>query len=979
MNTNEHLYSGACRLRILVGILCIWASALGLVAQVAEVPHCHGVVQKIVQPDGVVTYQLICQGECPDGGNCEPRQSQNQHGGVREWCGCGEEEPPHCHIVLYTPGPGEGGGQPQVFCAGQCQDGQPCRLREQLIHEVDGIQVFHLFCACEDGQGHGENQTEDDRPGSDQPNDPGQDTPDAAVPAPEIDPEDRADAEDSHCQGIVQKVVLRDGRVTYQLICEGKCDDGPCAPRRSQNGHGGVREWCGCGDAEPSHCHIVLYTLGQGEGGGGQEVFCAGNCPNGDRCFLREVLVADVDGNKVYHLMCACAGGGPQLDDDAGDRDNPGNSGTDEDPKIGDDTPSNGTPAESGGSQDNGDDCCDDAGKTPCKGVVQKVVLPDGRTTYQLICEGECPDSKCLVRSATNHHGGVREWCGCERAEGTGCHIVLYTPGPGEAGGVRVFCAGSCADGTPCKLKSALFAKTSDGTLVYRLSCNCEPPSGNMQPTVPEDPTDATDADEEDDSVPGQSENPGDNKPSPEEPDQGNPQVGADDPNCCGDKDAVKKPCRGYVQKVVQNNGIVTYQVACEGECPDSQCEKHRSVNHHGGVREWCGCEGDEEPTHCHVVLYTPGPGEGGGSKRAFCAGRCDDGTACKLTETLVMEVDGTKVYRLTCDCDRPGGGSGSDSNDGNDDQPNGPTDPNTPQDPADETGEDASQGGSQDGNDSAADACCGDDAGGKPCKGYVQKIVQNNGRVTYQLICGGDCPDRAKCEPRSSRNHHGGVRQWCGCNDREPSNCHIVLYTPGEGEGGGAQRVFCAGSCPDGAPCKIKTVLVHRTADGNEVYHITCDCDRPAAGGGGNIPNNGDDNRDLSETPTIPQVPAGPDNRDTPSDDGEQNEPYDNEASRTELDNEERKLRIDNTISMRLRMETVPFRGEKFYQLTFDGVPESLYEVLVSDNMLDWQSRGFAEETGPGQYGWIDDFVMDRRPRFYKLVPLYADRDLNE
>ena len=96
-------------------------------------------------------------------------------------------EPPHCHIVLYTPGRGEGGGPQQVFCSGQCPDGQPCRLSEQLIHKGDGFQVFHLVCACYGDHGNpnhssGEN---DGKPAD--PTDPDQEVPDPTNPGNDPD------------------------------------------------------------------------------------------------------------------------------------------------------------------------------------------------------------------------------------------------------------------------------------------------------------------------------------------------------------------------------------------------------------------------------------------------------------------------------------------------------------------------------------------------------------------------------------------------------------------------------------------------------------------------------------------------------------------------------------------------------------------------------------------------------------------------
>ena len=86
-------------------------------------------------------------------------------------------------------------------------------------------------------------------------------------------------------------------------------------------------------------------------------------------------------------------------------------------------------------------------------------------------------------------------------------------------------------------------------------------------------------------------------------------------------------------------------------------------------------------------------------------------------------------------------------------------------------------------------------------------------------------------------------------------------------------------------------------------------------------------------------------------------------------------------TSTMDLRSALLPTRGEKLYQVTFEGVPESLYEVLVSEDMQQWLQVGIAEEIEPGRYGWVDDIGLDRIPRFYTLRPLYvaSEDDLAE
>ena len=87
-----------------------------------------------------VTYRLI-------GEAAEWKADTNQHGGIRQWYG-GKPEPSECHIVLYTPGQGEGGGPQEVFCAGSCDDGETCTLIEAISGEENGIRTIQLQCEC---------------------------------------------------------------------------------------------------------------------------------------------------------------------------------------------------------------------------------------------------------------------------------------------------------------------------------------------------------------------------------------------------------------------------------------------------------------------------------------------------------------------------------------------------------------------------------------------------------------------------------------------------------------------------------------------------------------------------------------------------------------------------------------------------------------------------------------------------------------
>ena len=108
-------------------------------------------------------------------------------------------------------------------------------------------------------------------------------------------------------------------------------------------------------------------------------------------------------------------------------------------------------------------------------------------------------------------------------------------------------------------------------------------------------------------------------------------------------------------------------------------------------------------------------------------------------------------------------------------------------------------------------------------CKGKIKKVVAG-GRGTYQKISwDGDCPGGGNCQWKLSTDHHGSTREWCGCDPTEPSDCHIVLYTPGTGVPGSEIEVVCAGSC-NGDECQLKEVSRGK-GEAGEVFELTCEC----------------------------------------------------------------------------------------------------------------------------------------------------------
>jgi hypothetical protein len=88
--------------------------------------------------------ELCCAGDCPEGAKCCVQISFDHHGGARTWCGCGPEEPKDCHLVLVTPGPGSGGGHPELVCAGSCPHKMRCVRKDRQVRP----NVIQHWCEC---------------------------------------------------------------------------------------------------------------------------------------------------------------------------------------------------------------------------------------------------------------------------------------------------------------------------------------------------------------------------------------------------------------------------------------------------------------------------------------------------------------------------------------------------------------------------------------------------------------------------------------------------------------------------------------------------------------------------------------------------------------------------------------------------------------------------------------------------------------
>ena len=118
------------------------------------------------------------------------------------------------------------------------------------------------------------------------------------------------------------------------------------------------------------------------------------------------------------------------------------------------------------------------------------------------------------------------------------------------------------------------------------------------------------------------------------------------------DVQAGTRACTGFVREVRFPDGTVRRSLHCEGECERGECGEQRSEDHHGGVRRWCGCPGEAEPTGCHVVIDRNAQGQ----ESVLCAGGldCAVGLDCLYTETYrgrIQDKNGAEVWYIRCNC----------------------------------------------------------------------------------------------------------------------------------------------------------------------------------------------------------------------------------------------------------------------------------------------------------------------------------------
>ena len=98
------------------------------------------------------------------------------------------------------------------------------------------------------------------------------------------------------------------------------------------------------------------------------------------------------------------------------------------------------------------------------------------------------------------------------------------------------------------------------------------------------------------------------------------------------------------------------------------------------------------------------------------------------------------------------------------------------------------------------------------PCKGAVVVTADSLGNILKAEVKCTDACDSA-CIVRVKADDQGNTRSWCGCDDREPAECHIVLYKPANG----APRWFCSAT----ENCMVSKDI--EMVDGNTVTTYRC------------------------------------------------------------------------------------------------------------------------------------------------------------
>ena len=129
--------------------------------------------------------------------------------------------------------------------------------------------------------------------------------------------------------------------------------------------------------------------------------------------------------------------------------------------------------------------------------------------------------------------------------------------------------------------------------------------------------------------------------------------------SCTTKKDEVYCQAFWYIDYVYDEDSMPqsTYgELHCNGQCPDGkECKTFSEEQEEGNIskREWCGCEGDPEPSYCHAVRET----YRNGIVRVNCHGDCPvDSDFCRESHREIEAPEGVdKRYIGQCECEARG------------------------------------------------------------------------------------------------------------------------------------------------------------------------------------------------------------------------------------------------------------------------------------------------------------------------------------
>lgn len=107
-----------------------------------------------------------------------------------------------------------------------------------------------------------------------------------------------------------------------------------------------------------------------------------------------------------------------------------------------------------------------------------------------------------------------------------------------------------------------------------------------------------------------------------------------------------EKHCHGIVRKTETEEGRISLQLVCEGECTEGKCRRRKRTDHHGVTLRWCSC--DDSPGGCNIYIEK----RPDGTERFDCFTLgCEPGWECKPYEVRSEKTEGGTVTDYACAC----------------------------------------------------------------------------------------------------------------------------------------------------------------------------------------------------------------------------------------------------------------------------------------------------------------------------------------